>query len=251
MSTRSNISVYDSESKTLTKVYCNYDGYISHVGIMLFDFYNSFKKATNLIKFGAIESIEENIDICKFYSRDHQDDVEFILKDFKVENELEIFSLASGSHASYSYLWLNGEWHAKVDGAWNKLSFYLINYIEEKNILATHAMEKKRLAHNLMNKINKAMVSDIVFFKNQLLIQHPEIENFQVPVLGLKKQQHSTFFIVDVPKIKVHKKLIEDFDFLGYNNKCYLMYNLNKLPEKELALIISHFISGDSVQNRC
>lgn len=125
MATRSNIAVYDNENKTLTQVYCHYDGYIDGVGKTLLENYNSLKKAKKLVSFGSISSIKKTIKSSKFFNRDFMEDMNFLIKDLKVQNDEDVFKLSEGSE-SYCYLWFKGEWYTKDENEYKKLTDYLI-----------------------------------------------------------------------------------------------------------------------------
>ena len=67
MGTRSNI-VYVDEG-TVHAIYCHKDGYLDHTGRMLFDHYNSFEKAKELVELGAISFLETTIALNRERSR--------------------------------------------------------------------------------------------------------------------------------------------------------------------------------------
>lgn len=56
MGTRSGIGILN-EDKTITAVYCHYDGYPSHVGVCLLKGFNSEEKTRELLTFGDISSL--------------------------------------------------------------------------------------------------------------------------------------------------------------------------------------------------
>ena len=62
MSTRSKIA-YVEEGRNVVASYCHHDGYLDHVGRMLFDHYNSFEKAKELVDIGDISSISKTPEI--------------------------------------------------------------------------------------------------------------------------------------------------------------------------------------------
>ena len=67
MGTRSDIIVHLSNSKW-KRVYCNWDGYISGVGAILFEHYNSQELAEALVGPGDMSSLHEHCSV--YYGRD-------------------------------------------------------------------------------------------------------------------------------------------------------------------------------------
>lgn len=59
MSTRSTIAIENADG-SIEKVYCHFDGYISHMGLMLMTHFNSADKARTLIAGGDLSGIEKN-----------------------------------------------------------------------------------------------------------------------------------------------------------------------------------------------
>jgi len=62
MGTRSNI-IYEEPSGEVLSMYCHYDGYPSHNGRILFDQYNSAKKAKALVEIGYARVLDEGIEV--------------------------------------------------------------------------------------------------------------------------------------------------------------------------------------------
>lgn len=60
MATRSRIAVMQKDG-SIKSIYCHNDGYPEHVGNMLFNYYNTYKKANSLINLGSLSSIHENL----------------------------------------------------------------------------------------------------------------------------------------------------------------------------------------------
>ena len=58
MGTRSNI-IYEEPSGEVLSMYCHYDGYPSHNGRILFDQYNSAKKAKALVEIGYARVLDK------------------------------------------------------------------------------------------------------------------------------------------------------------------------------------------------
>jgi len=66
MSTRSNIAY--EEDGVVKVAFCRQDGYLDHTGRMLFDHYNSFEKAKELVELGSYQSIKPEINDISLYS---------------------------------------------------------------------------------------------------------------------------------------------------------------------------------------
>ena len=60
MSTRSNIAY--EEDGVVKVAFCRQDGYLDHTGRMLFDHYNSFEKAKELVDLGSYQSIKPDVE---------------------------------------------------------------------------------------------------------------------------------------------------------------------------------------------
>lgn len=82
MATRSTISIRNDD-KSVTSVYCHWDGYISHNGDILYKHYNTEENVRKLISFGDLSSLGEVIseeektladeNVCVFYARDRDE----------------------------------------------------------------------------------------------------------------------------------------------------------------------------------
>ena len=62
MSTRSNIAILNKDTKTITKIYCHWDGYPEYVGEILNTNYKDEKKIRKLIALGSISSLMEEVE---------------------------------------------------------------------------------------------------------------------------------------------------------------------------------------------
>ena len=62
MGTRSHI-IYEEPTGEVLSMYCHYDGYPSHNGRILFDQYNSAKKAKALVEVGYARVLDEGIEV--------------------------------------------------------------------------------------------------------------------------------------------------------------------------------------------
>lgn len=65
MSTRSFIG-YQHSTDEIRGMYCHYDGYPSHVGVILEKYHNSFAAMTDIISGGQIRNFDQDGTICRF-----------------------------------------------------------------------------------------------------------------------------------------------------------------------------------------
>lgn len=129
MGTRSRIAVM--HGTVCKSVYCHWDGYLEHNGVILQEHYDS-AKANNLVALGDLSSLRANIgekhafsqfelpaeeveayktlteDMCTFYGRDRgEENVEF-----KVAHTFADFlEQCEHSDAEYYYVMENGQWY--------------------------------------------------------------------------------------------------------------------------------------------
>ena len=75
MSTRCTVSLYDGNGK-YHSVYGHWDGSLSGVGRILFDYYNTLETVTELIEMGSFSSLRPTLNDSVFYSRDRFEDYE-------------------------------------------------------------------------------------------------------------------------------------------------------------------------------
>jgi hypothetical protein len=103
MATRSMIGIVN-EDKTVSAIYCHFDGYPNHNGKVLTKHYNSQDKAEELIKLGDIRFLENTLQACETYNTPAT----------VYENEEDYFENASPNYgAKYAYLFENGKWEWK------------------------------------------------------------------------------------------------------------------------------------------
>ena len=102
MATRSTIGI-QNDDETIEAVYCHWDGYLKGVGKTLKENYNSEDKIRQLLSFGNISSLGEDINSSLFYERDRQE------KDQKSEI-LKTQKQLLDFRQEYNYVWINGEW---------------------------------------------------------------------------------------------------------------------------------------------
>ena len=117
MSTRSRIGIMN-DNGTVTSIYCHYDGYPSHNGEILVQYYNTEEKIRELMNLGDISVLgpvigvkcdfdtfaSSNLNQCLAYGRDRgETDVSA-----RVHATIERF-LADGEE--YNYLWRDNQWN--------------------------------------------------------------------------------------------------------------------------------------------
>lgn len=119
MATRSRIGMVN-EDGSITSVYCHWDGYPSHNGVMLLENYQNIEKTKTLISLGNLSSLAPKITpengtphtfedpadgVCVFYGRDRKE------KDQQaqtVANMKEFLEL--GDWCDYCYIFEAGVW---------------------------------------------------------------------------------------------------------------------------------------------
>ena len=125
MATRSTISIHQIDGKIKT-VYCHWDGYYEHNGVILYNFYNTPEKVKELISYGDISSLGTEIGDkhefgkifyygCTFYHRDRDEDL-------RIDEYSEIESIFEEEY-NYIFVEETGEWIAKkeYESQYNKL----------------------------------------------------------------------------------------------------------------------------------
>lgn len=134
MGTRSDIIVQRTDGKW-ARVYCHWDGYLSHNGKIISEHYNSQELAEALVSLGDISSLGEEIGekhdfdygvtldhekdkeeynrlrrMCTFYGRDREE----------TGTEASTFRTLKAATKSdlneYTYVWTDGAWHWWADG---------------------------------------------------------------------------------------------------------------------------------------
>ena len=143
--THATVSIKDG--RKFVTVWCNFDGYIDHLGKVLSEHYDTKEKVVDLISHGDACCINENIGErvdnyrcstdfryyeqvrhqCRFYHRDM--DMELDIATDITEKELL-------SYADYNYLFKDGKWFvscADTGNRWTELS----TFYPEEEILAS------------------------------------------------------------------------------------------------------------------
>ena len=117
MATRSNIGIVNLD-KSITGIYCHYDGYPEYVGKMLLNHYNNVDIVNGLMNLGDLSSLSEKLystdfhtfdepeeGVCISYGRD-RGDTGSDSRTFEDLGEYEHF----GSGVDYQYLFEDGKW---------------------------------------------------------------------------------------------------------------------------------------------
>ena len=118
MATRSRIGLLEGE--TVKSVYCHWDGYPSHNGRILVEFYKDIDRVKELLELGNLSVLAPRIhpegvhtfenrekDTCLFYSRDRKDENESAI----VESLEDYLNFAQKDWSEYHYLYKDGEWY--------------------------------------------------------------------------------------------------------------------------------------------
>ena len=120
MGTRSTIAY--KEGNKIRSVYCHWDGYLSHNGHILQNFYQEARKIGQLIELGDMSSLGAQLGeqhdfnescnaetladtVCTFYGRDRGEHGVEACEFDTVQDWL-----AHYGWSEYAYLWINGEW---------------------------------------------------------------------------------------------------------------------------------------------
>lgn len=107
MATRSTISL-ETESGKVWQIYCHWDGYVGHNGIILQENYCDYKTVFGLIEKGSMSCLDETLSYCDFYGDEYSQPLEFQdLKDFYKNFQSE----------EYNYLWTKGSWWVNIGGS--------------------------------------------------------------------------------------------------------------------------------------
>ena len=118
MSTRSDIIVHRADGKWV-RVYCHWDGYLSHNGQILFDCYSSQERAEELVSHGDISSLAPSCDkpeghsfskpvkgYTVYYGRDRGE----AGCNGQIGNSRNEVWPERDTWTEYTYIWDNGKW---------------------------------------------------------------------------------------------------------------------------------------------
>ena len=137
MATRSAIGIKHGD--IVKGVYCHWDGYLEHNGLILAKFYRDSVKVNQLISLGDISSLGASIGekhsfrdaqpdeladtVCVFYGRDRGDSN----TEFKTFSDADDFvDRMEGSGCEYFYLYDRGQWYYSTGSDWKQLEVDVI-----------------------------------------------------------------------------------------------------------------------------
>jgi len=118
MGTHATIAV-EHENGTVTEVYVHWDGYLGHVGKMLVEHYNSLELAEELVREGAISTLQKRLtplgaehsfdnqekDVTVFYARDRGEEMSK-----QVYVDFDDYTRDDSTKQGYDYIFRDGEW---------------------------------------------------------------------------------------------------------------------------------------------
>ena len=108
MATNCTIGYIDKDSNEYKIIYVHYDGGFNHTGEILFEKYNSYKKAKDLVSLNHLQQVNKEINQC-----------------IKLE-DAEDFKQEPKPSRNYNYLFKNNEWYYIENNYFNEKtgSFY-------------------------------------------------------------------------------------------------------------------------------
>ena len=166
MATRSTISIQKNDG-TIRSVYCHWDGYCEHNGVLLYNFYNTTDKVNELIDYGDISSLGSEIgkkhnfgdlyDGCTFYHRDRNEE-----KHISVYNKYQDIE---EEECNYIFIEEKNEWIVKEE--------YEAEYEKLENVFKNHPLSSWNIAVS-----NEAQYEKMVDFYNKFgeNVKIPKIE---------------------------------------------------------------------------
>lgn len=118
MSTRSGIGIREDDG-SISAIYCHFDGYLDHVGRILYEHYSSPERARQLINLGGLSSIGPKIHEGPLHGRPSN---EYCYPYISQGEELRIDKLYSiygflqeYRYCDFHYLYDNGDWYIILD----------------------------------------------------------------------------------------------------------------------------------------
>ena len=119
MGTRSNIGKLDNDGN-VKYLYCQFDGYVEHVGVTLSKYYTEEATILELLSMGDMSSLNESVLTSVFYMRDMEED------DCSARVvSLQEYTDTNKDHVAYKYLHQDGEWYMRscyLPETWRKVS---------------------------------------------------------------------------------------------------------------------------------
>lgn len=105
MATRSLIGKAN-ENGSITYIYCHFDGYPSHNGFILKNYYDTEEKVDRLLELGNLSSLGETLEACVAYSRDRGETGQ----EAEVVRNLETYLEDYNDGIDFFYVFQQGEW---------------------------------------------------------------------------------------------------------------------------------------------
>ena len=103
MATRSRIAI-ENQDRTVTSIYCHFDGYLSHNGELLQNHYSDRSKVYELIALGDISVLENDTDETIAYHRDRGEE-------FNQTEHKDVEDFFTGYIEEYGYLFtIDNKW---------------------------------------------------------------------------------------------------------------------------------------------
>lgn len=102
MSTRCTVSLYDGNGK-YHSVYGHWDGYLSGVGRILLEYYNTLETVTELIEMGNFSSIRPTLNDSVFYTRDR-------FENYELNKPTMYYNIFDIPVQEYNYLYTGTHW---------------------------------------------------------------------------------------------------------------------------------------------
>lgn len=154
MSTRSSIVLLHKDGN-LQGIYCHNDGYLSHVGQTLLDFYSNAKTIKKLLSFGDASQLSSSIEDCYFYGRDRgEKGVNSVfyknIEDWFDKNNQEYNYL----YAEHNKTWYLAEEDMDGKKAYNLEECFSLGKDEAKFVFLSDLIQDCQVKHNkkLLNK---------------------------------------------------------------------------------------------------
>ena len=135
MATRSAIGIKHGD--VVKAIYCHWDGYLEHNGLILATYYTSSVKVNKLISMGDLSILAKDIDpdptavhnfqnnqddVCVFYKRDRNEEG----VDFKTFQDEQDYLTNFDMGVDYYYLFKDNKWYYAYDQGFKELSPNLV-----------------------------------------------------------------------------------------------------------------------------
>lgn len=111
MSTNASVHVKGTDGK-IRSIYIHWDGYLSHVGKLLRDNYNTQDLADDLVHMGDCSSLEATLDDSTFYHRDRNED----WSDVQPNVSATLQDSLDDNAQQFDYYYDENGWHLVADG---------------------------------------------------------------------------------------------------------------------------------------